>query len=120
MVGHPQARILQRILDIPGLGAARLDAEQAHDGGEAVLDAVAHLPGQQRLVLESLLKPGIGLLTFDRDPEQAGEAGKEIGVVLIELAGIGTVDFEHAEEGLSVSALFYQHVDGAPDAVIRQ
>ena len=81
---------------------------------------MAHLPGQQRLVLERLLEPGIGLLTFDRDPEQAGEAGKKIGVVLVELAGIGAVDFEHAEEGLALAALFDQHVDGAPDAVIRQ
>jgi hypothetical protein len=80
---------------------------------------VAHLPSQQRLVLERLLKPGIGLLTLDRDAEQAGKASKKIGVVLIELAGIGTVDLEHAEEGVTFSALFYQHVDGAPDAVIR-
>ena len=117
---HPQAGIFQRVFDILRLGTARLDPKQAHDRGEAVLDAMAHLPRQQRLVLESLLKSGIGLLTFDRDAEQAGEAGKKIGVVLIELAGIGTVDFEHAEEGLSLSALLYQHIDGAPDAVIRQ
>jgi hypothetical protein len=71
------------------------------------------------LVLERLLKAGVSLLTFDRDTEQAGEAGKKIGVVLIELAGIGAIDFKHAEEGFTLSALFYQHVDGPPDAVIR-
>ena len=59
---------------------------------------MAHLPRQQRLVLERFLKSGIGLLTFDGDAKQAGKAGQKIGVVLIELAGIGTVDFEHAEE----------------------
>ena len=71
-------------------------------------------------MLERLLKPGISLLTLDRNAEQAGKAGKKMGVVLIELAGIGTVDFKHAEICLTFSALFYQHVDGAPDAVIRQ
>src|SRR6478735_9520660 len=116
---HPQTRVLQGIFDILRRGAARLDAEYTHDRGEAVLDAVAHLPGQQRLVLERLLKTGVSLLTFDRDTEQTGEAGKKIGVVLIELAGIGAIDFKHAEEGFSLSALFYQHVDGPPDAVIR-
>ena len=94
--GHPQTRVMKRVLDVVGQCTARLDAEQAHDGGEAVLDAVAHLARQQRLVLERLLKPGVGLLTLDRDPEQAGKAGKKIGVVLIELAGIGTVDFEQS------------------------
>ena len=71
-------------------------------------------------MLQRLLKPGVGLLTFDRNAKQAGKAGKKIGVVLIELAGIGAVDFEHAEEGLALPALFDQHVDGTPDAVIRQ
>ena len=117
--GHPQARILQRIFDILGLGTAGLDAKQTYHGSKAVLDAVAHLPRQQRLVPERLLEPGVGLLTFDRNTQQAGKAGQKIGVVLIELAGIGAVDFEHAEEGLTLSALFYQHVDGSPDAVIR-
>jgi hypothetical protein len=36
------------------------------------------------VVLERLLKTGVSLLTFDRDTEQTGEAGKKIGVVLIE------------------------------------
>jgi hypothetical protein len=117
--GHPQARVLQRMLDILGLGGARLHTKQADHGDEAVLDAVAHLSRQQRLVPERLLQPGVGLLTFDRNTEQAGKAGKKIGVILIELAGIGAVDFQHAE-GLTLSALFDQDVDGARDAVIRQ
>jgi len=46
------------------------------------------------LVLKRLLKTGVSLLTFDRDTEQTGEAGKKIGVVLIELAGIGAVEID--------------------------
>ena len=111
---------MQRILDILGLGGARLHAKQTYHGGKAVLDAVAQLPCQQRPVPERLLEPGVGLLTFDRNPKRAGKAGEKIGVVLIELARIGAVDFQHAEEGLTLSALFDQPVDGASDAVIRQ
>jgi hypothetical protein len=66
------------------------------------------------------MKACVSLLTFDCDAEQLSESGKKIGVVLIELAGIGAVDFEHAEEGFALSTLFYQHVNGAPDAMIRQ
>ncbi|HEY8670620.1 MAG TPA: hypothetical protein VIL63_07270 [Terriglobales bacterium] len=86
---YPQARIFQRVFDTLGLGTARLDPKQAHDRGEAVLDAVAHLARQQRLVLECLLKSGVSLLAFDCDPKQPGESGKKIGVALIELTGIG-------------------------------
>ena len=53
--GHPQARVFQRVLDILRLGGARLDAKQADHGGEAVLDPVAHLARQQRLVSRSRL-----------------------------------------------------------------
>jgi hypothetical protein len=41
---------------------------------------VAHFAGQQPLISERLLKPGVRLLAFDRDAEQAGETGEEIGV----------------------------------------
>ena len=61
--GHAQACIFQGILDILGLGAACLDAKQAYDGGETVLDAVAHLSRQQSLVLKRLLKLRITSIT---------------------------------------------------------
>ena len=116
--GDPQACVLQRIFDILGLGTARLDPKQSYDGAEAVLDAVAHLPGEQRLMFERLFKPGVGLLAFDRDTEQGGKASKKIDVVLIELARIGAVDFKHTEEGFAFSscAIFLMS-ENAPESM---
>jgi hypothetical protein len=57
-------------------------------------------------MLERILKACVSLLTFDCDAEQPSESGKKIGVVLIELAWIGAVDFEHAEEGFPLPARF--------------
>ena len=65
---HAQAGIPESILYVVGLSATRLDAQQANDGAEAVLDPVAHLSCQQRLVLKRLLKPDVCLLAFDRNP----------------------------------------------------
>jgi hypothetical protein len=67
-------------------------------------------------VLKRLLKLRIGLLTFDRDAEQSSKAGKNIGVSLIKLAGIRAIDFKYGKKGLAVTAVFYEHVDCAPDA----
>jgi hypothetical protein len=51
-----------------------LHTQQANDGGEAVLDSVAHLSRQQGLVIEGFLKLGIGVLAFDGDSEQTCKA----------------------------------------------
>ena len=64
---------------------------------------MAHFTGQQRLVFECLVKLGIRLLAFDRNAEQAGEAGEEIGIGLVELTCIGAVDFKDTEVGLALA-----------------
>ena len=79
---------------------------------------MAHLPRQQRLVLKCLLQFGVRLLTFDGDAEQASKAGQKVGIRLVKLAGIGAIDLQYAEERFALPALFDQHVDRAPDAVI--
>jgi hypothetical protein len=43
-----------------------------------------------------------------------------MGVGFVELTRVGAVDFQHAKESLAVAATLDQHVDRAPDAVIRQ
>ncbi|MDB5578924.1 MAG: hypothetical protein JWR80_4100 [Bradyrhizobium sp.] len=104
--GDTQACILQSAFDVLGLGVACLDPKQTHDRCGAVLDAVAHFLRQQCLVFERVLKPGVRLLSFDRDAKQARETGEEIGICPVELAGIGAVDLKDAEEGLALGSLF--------------
>ena len=60
------------------------------------------------------------MLALDGDAEQPGEAGKEVRIRNIELAGFGTVDFEDAERQVAFAAAGDQDVDGAPDAMIRE
>jgi len=43
--------------------------------------------------------------------QQSGKAGEEIGIGLIELAGVRAIDFQYAKEDLAVSTFFYQHID---------
>jgi|BarGraIncu00222A_1022003.scaffolds.fasta_scaffold02519_6 hypothetical protein len=45
--------ILELTFFVDLMPAADLDADQAYDGGEAVLETVAHFTRQQRLVLQS-------------------------------------------------------------------
>src|SRR6195952_4393987 len=117
---HARAGVLQRGPDVFGWCAPRLHAEQAYHRSQAVLDAMAHLSRQQFLMLERLPKLGIGLLALDGDTKQAGKACNEMGVRLVELARIRAVDFKNAEGLAALPAPLYEHVDGAPDTVIRQ
>ena len=100
--------------------AAALYAQQPHDGRQAVLDAVAHLPRQHGLVVEGLAEIGVGMLALDGDAEQPGEAGQEVRIGRVELAGFGTIDLQHAERQMAFAAARDQNVDRAPDPMIRQ
>ena len=118
--GDARSGVLERIPDFLRLRAAALHAEQPHDRCEAVLDAVAHLPRQHGLVVEGLPEIGVGMLALDGDAEQPGEAGKEVRIGDVELAGFRTVDLEDAERQMAFAAPRDQNVDCAPDPVIRQ
>ena len=107
-------------MDLLRLGVAGLDAKQSNDRCETILDAVTHLPRQHGLVIERGLKFRIGLLPLDGDAEQSGEARQEIGVRGIELAGVGAIDFQHAERQVAFAAPCNENVDRAPDPVVRQ
>jgi hypothetical protein len=48
-------------------------------------------------VLQGFLELGVGMLPLDGDAEQAREAGKEVGIRKIELAGVRAVDLENAK-----------------------
>jgi hypothetical protein len=76
--GDAGSGVLERVLNFLGLRATRLDAEQAYHRRQAVLDTVAHLSGQHRLVLEGFLELGVGMLPLDGDAEQARKASKEM------------------------------------------
>ena len=118
--GHAQACIFKSVFDILGYSSTSLNAEQTHNRGKTVLDAVAHLPRQQRLVLKSLLQLRVCLLTFNGDAKQSGKTRQKVGVGFIKLAGVRAINFQYAEESFALTPLFYQDVDRAPDAVIRQ
>ena len=118
--GDARGRVLEGILDVFRLGVAGLDAKQPHDRCETVLDAVAHLARQHGLVVEGGLKFRIGMLPLYGDAEQSGEARQEIGVRKIELTGIGTIDFQHAERQVAFAAPRNENIDRAPDPVVRQ
>jgi len=97
-----------------------LHAKQPHYRCEAVLDAVAHLSRQHGLVLERIPELGVGMLAFDGDAKQPREAGKEVRIREIELAGVGTIDFEDAERQMVFAASCDQDVDRPLDPVVRQ
>jgi hypothetical protein len=58
--------------------------------------------------------------SFDGDTEQSGEARQEIGVRWIELTGVGAVDFQHPKRQVAFAAPRNEHIDRAPDPVVRQ
>ena len=118
--GDARSCVLEGIPDFLRLRAAALHAKQPHDRREAVLDAVAHLSRQHGLVVEGLPEIGVGMLALDGDAEQPGEAGKEVRIGNVELAGFGTVDLEDTERQMAFAAARDQDVDCAPDPVIRQ
>ena len=118
--GDARGGVLEGNLDVFRVGVAGLDAKQSNDRCETVLDAVAHLPRQHGLVVEGGLKFRIGVLPLDGDAEQSGEARQEIGVRRIELTGIGTIDFQHAERQMAFAAPRDENIDRAPDPVVRQ
>ena len=62
----------------------------------------------------------VGMLALDGDAKQPGEAGKEVRIGNVELAGVRAIDFEDAERQMAFAASCNQDVDCAPDPVIRQ
>ena len=60
------------------------------------------------------------MLALDGDAEQPGEAGEEVRIGKVELAGFGTVDLEDTERQMAFAAARNQDVDCAPDPMIRQ
>jgi hypothetical protein len=71
-------------------------------------------------VFEGLLEVRISTLPLNGNAKQPCEAGKEVCIREIELAGVGTVDFEDAERQMAFAAPRDQDVDRALDSVIRQ
>jgi hypothetical protein len=108
---------MKGILNFLRLRAAALHTEQTHDRRKAVLDAVAHLSNQHGLVVEGLAEIDIDVLALDGDAEQPGEAGEEVRVGVVELAGFGTVDLEDTDRQMAFAAPRDQDVDGAPDPI---
>ena len=60
------------------------------------------------------------MLALDGDAKQPGEAGQEVRIGKVELAGFGTIDLQNAERQMAFAAARDQDVDRAPDPVIRQ
>ena len=60
------------------------------------------------------------MLPLDGDAEQPREARKEVRIREIELAGVGTIDFEDAERQMAFAAPRDQDVDRPLDPVVRQ
>ena len=79
---------------------------------------MAHLARQHGLVVECFLEVRVSTLPLDGNTEQASEAGKEVSIRSIKLAGVGTVDLEDTERHISLPASRYQDVDRPPDPVI--
>jgi hypothetical protein len=71
-------------------------------------------------VLQRIPEVGVGMLALDGNAKKPGEAGKEVRISQIELAGVGTIDFEDPEGQMAFTAPRDQNVDRAPDPVIRQ
>jgi hypothetical protein len=114
--GDARGGVLEGVLDFFQLRVAALHAEQPHNRREAVLDAVAR---QHGLVFEGLLEVRISTFPLDGDAKQPREAGKEVRIREIELAGVGTVYFEDAERQMAFAAPRDQNVDRPLDPVIR-
>ncbi|MET4751200.1 hypothetical protein ABIB08_005562 [Bradyrhizobium sp. RT11b] len=117
--GDARSRVLEGIPDFLRLRAAALYAQQPYDGRQAVLDAVAHLPRQHGLVVKGLAEIGVSMLALDGDAKQPGETGEEVRIGRVELPGFGTVDLKDSERQTTFAAARDQHVDGAPDPMIR-
>ena len=108
---YARAGVIQRIPDFFGFCTPGLYAKQADNRSQAVLDTMAHLARQQFLMIERLLKVGVGLLALDGNAKQAGKARKEVCVRLVKLAGVGAIDFQNAEGLIALRSPFYQHVE---------
>ncbi len=98
-----------------GLGGPGLEGEQARHDGEAVLDPVAHLAGEEILPGQCRAQQALGALALDRAAEQVGEALHEGDVGFLEHALAGVVHLEHPEGPVPV---LDQHVDRPADAVL--
>ena len=53
-------------------------------------------------------------------PSSPAKPSQEIGVRGIELAGVGAIDFQHAERQVAFAAPCNEDIDRAPDPVVRQ
>jgi hypothetical protein len=56
------------------------------------------------LVVKGLAQIGVGKLALDRNAEQPGEAGKEVHVGNVELAGVRTIDLEDTKRPIAFAA----------------
>ena len=95
-------------------GRIGLQAQQAGDHLQAVLDAVVDLLEQDLMPVERRLQLALGLLLFDRHAENVGGPLQERDIVLAELAFGAAVDLQHAERR---AIALQDDVHGAPDAV---
>ena len=71
-------------------------------------------------MVEGFLEVRVSTLPLDGDAKQPREAGKEVGIREIELAGVGTIDFKDTERQMAFAASCDQDVDGPLDPGIRQ
>jgi hypothetical protein len=78
--GYARTRIFQRVSDVCRIRTTCLNVKQADNRGEAVFDAMTHLPRKQVLIFDRLCKLRVGLLTFDGDAQQSRKSGQEIGI----------------------------------------
>src|ERR1700729_4210092 len=115
-----RAGIFQRISNFERMCATCLNLEQADNGGEAVLDAMAHFPCKQVLIFDRLDQLRVCLLTFNGDAQQSRKSRQKIGIGVIELAGIGAVDLQNAERSVSFATHLDQDVDDAPPPMISE
>ena len=60
------------------------------------------------------------MLPLDGDAKQSGEAGKEVGIRSVELAGVGAVDLQDTEGQIALATSRNQDVDRPLDPVIRK
>ena len=112
--------VLQCMLDVPGLGASSLHAQQTNDRSQAVFHAMTHLTREQICMIKSFLKLRVSMLTLNRDSQQAGKTCQKIRVGIIELPGIGTVSFENAEGRVALATPSDEHIDCPLDAMFGQ
>jgi hypothetical protein len=65
---------------------------------------MAHLSRQHGLMVEGFQEICVGMLALDGDAKQPGEAGKEVRIGNVELAGVRAIDFEDAERQMAFAA----------------